>query len=447
MFDKYRSLSIAVILISFFVYIGYRNEQNVSRVVHEQIEEEKKRFEEKINIQQQTSFSEEQIKSLIKGYILNNPSIISEALDKLQQARMDEMQKQVKEQISLKKNKLENPESPYIGNVVGKSIIVMFYDARCNFCKQAFDTINSFVQDNKDVKVILRPYPILGAEADSLARILLAVHINEPSKFKIIHEELLSDKAYSKEELVELFRENGLSYNKMETLGSSDKVTKIITENKNLAKDLKINGVPSFIINGNFYPGFLSKEQLKEAVKLQDEAPSKVDKKTSDKKESVVKSDETKGEKTKVDEKKPTINDPQESEDKADETKAVEELKAINKSDDLIADHENDKSKPKSDTDKVVISSDPEDIKSDHKDEETNEKAHDKNDKSAEHLSESLSPKDNNPIHTSKEKILDSRHESDHKDLSSENEDGSEDSKSKVKEEDKDFILPDDLED
>lgn len=447
MFDKYRSLSIAVILISFFVYIGYRNEQNVSRVVHEQIEEEKKRFEEKINIQQQTSFSEEQIKSLVKDYILDNPSIISEALDKLQQARMDEMKKQVKEQISLKKDKLENPESPYIGNVVGKSIIVMFYDARCNFCKQSFETINSFVRDNKDVKVILRPYPILGAEAESLARILLAVYINEPSKFKIIHEELLSDKSYNKEELVELFRENGLSYSKMETLGSSDKVSNIISENKNLAKDLKINGVPSFIINGNFYPGFLSREQLKDAVKLEDEAPVKADKKTSDKKESAVKSEENKTKKQKTDEKKSTVNEHQESEDKPDEIKAVEEIKAINKSDDSKVDHENDKSKPKSDADKAIISADPEDIKSDHNDEATNEKAHDKNDKSAEKLSESLGPKDKDTSPTSKEKILESHHESGHKDLSSENEDGSEDSKSKVKEEDRDFILPDDLED
>jgi protein-disulfide isomerase len=445
MFDKYRSLSIALVLISFFVYIGYRNEQNVSRVVHEQIEEEKKRFEEKINIQQETSFSEEQIKSIVKDYILNNPSIITEALDKLQQARMDEMKKQVKEQISLKKDKLENPESPYIGNIVGKSVIVMFYDLRCNFCKQAFDVINSFAKDNKDVKVILRPYPILGAEAESLARIVLAVYINEPSKFKIIHEELLSDKTYNKEELVELFKENGLSYNKMETLGSSEQVSKIISENKSLAKDLKINGVPSFIINGNFYHGFLSTEQLKEAVKFRDEVQAKEDKKTSDKKEPVVKSDESKAEKQKTEEKKPTIKDHEEGEDKSHETK--EEVKAVNKSDHVVDSIVNHEPKPNADKDKAVISADHENIKSDHKDEATNEKANDKNDKAAEHLSESLSPKDNDRLHSSKEKTVDSHHESDHKDLSNENKDSSEDHKSKVKEEDKDFILPDDLED
>jgi protein-disulfide isomerase len=117
------------------------------------------------------------------------------------------------------------------------------------------------------LKVILKVYPILGNESEYLAKLILALNQTAPHKFKAIHDELISSKTLNKEDLNKLFKDYGLDFNKIEALSESNEITEQVKENIKLARELRINGVPAFIINGKYYPGFLTLEQLSEKVK------------------------------------------------------------------------------------------------------------------------------------------------------------------------------------
>jgi protein-disulfide isomerase len=287
MFDRYRGLILTVIIISSFAYIGYRNEKNITNSVKIMLEESKtqsspepkaeelialpktsdqQEVKETISKTETPELTPSQVEEIVKSYLIRNPEVITEALDKLQQTRMDDLKKQVQKKIVEKSSELESDITPIIGNPNGSAKVVMFFDYNCGYCKQSYDTLQAVIQQNPNIKVYLKIYPILGNDSEFLAKIMTAIHIDEPSKFKAIHEELLSDRIFSKEDIAELFKEHGLNYSKYESLIESEEVTKRLKETVSLAKDLRINGVPTFIINGVYSPGFLSEEQINEKI-------------------------------------------------------------------------------------------------------------------------------------------------------------------------------------
>lgn len=282
LFGKYRGLFLTLLFICAIIYLGYRNDKKLDQVLHK-IEPSEMQNSEKNNaineneLEKDKSLTKEeanlplapsQIEEIVKSYIMQNPQIIAEALDKLQSLRMEEIKKQVQLSISNHKSELEGAtSSPILGNKAGKSIIVMFFDYNCGYCKQSAEAIEKAISNDNDTKVILKVYPILGSDSEFLARIALAVNIHSPNKFHEIHNEFLSNKVFDKDEIIELLKMHKIDHREIEKLSESEEVTKLITNNLKLAKDLKINGVPAFIINGNYYPGFLSAEQLIEKSK------------------------------------------------------------------------------------------------------------------------------------------------------------------------------------
>ncbi|MDX2050276.1 MAG: DsbA family protein [Rickettsiaceae bacterium] len=202
----------------------------------------------------------------IRSFIINNPEIIETALDLAHQKKLDEQKRQINEMISQKKEEIKDSKYPVMGNPKGKNIVVVFYDYSCGYCRQSFEVLKKLIPVYPDLKIILRPYPILGNESDSAARLATAAQILGQDKFDIIHKELLSNRSYDKDELVTLFKETGVDISQIEDMKYSKEVDLRLSETSNLAKEMHINGVPVFIINEQYFPGFLTLEQITEIL-------------------------------------------------------------------------------------------------------------------------------------------------------------------------------------
>lgn len=312
--DIIASVAAIVIVIS-IIFLGYRNEKNIEKIedkiesnikkfLHDNLsyiknkndsgdftlvneEENQENSEEETNEPNEetsnnstqnssldkesndsTNLTPSQIEEIVKSYLENNPEIIAKSLDKLQQVRMEEMKKKTQEKVDNRKSDLESPNSPFLGNKDGKSIIVVFYDYNCGYCKQANETLTKLISDNKDLKVVIKLYPILGSESDYLAKLLTAIHIKEPKKFAKIHNILMEDKMISKDDLENIFKKNNLNFKELEEFSNSDIVENKIKENIDIVKELRINGVPAFIINGEYFAGYLNEEQIKAKLSL-----------------------------------------------------------------------------------------------------------------------------------------------------------------------------------
>ena len=60
----------------------------------------------------------------------------------------------------------------------------------------------------------------------------------------------------------------GLDINKLKIDMENPEITLTLEKNRAVAKLFQLNGTPAFIIGNKIYPGAISKNQLKEAIKI-----------------------------------------------------------------------------------------------------------------------------------------------------------------------------------
>ncbi|MDX1924548.1 MAG: thioredoxin domain-containing protein [Rickettsiaceae bacterium] len=274
MLSTYRGWIILTILVGSVAFLGYYKRQGNSNpgnadfkdAINAAIKEERDRAKEENDQLQskiiQSAELKAKIQEVIKEFVDKNPDSIISSIEQNERNKHMAMKKQIEDQLAAKKSQLESANDPFIGSVDAKSVVVIFYDYQCGYCRESFKSIYSIADSNPNVKFILKVYPVLGRDSEYLAKLATAVFVSNPEKFDLINKEFLSEKAYTKEDVKDLFAENGMDFNAIEEMSNSKKVADIVNANVNLAKDLKLSGVPVFVINGNFYPGFLSEDFL-----------------------------------------------------------------------------------------------------------------------------------------------------------------------------------------
>ncbi len=169
--------------------------------------------------------------------------------------------------------------APIIGNPLGKTVIYEFFDYNCGHCKNQNLIINQLIQINKDIKIILKNFPIfpvshLPAKATVAAKkqgktFLLHKSFFEnhllPFNYSKFGIETLNKKILDK--ILKIAKEIGLNIKKLEEDMCSEEVEKEIDITKKIAHQLNIHGTPAFIIKEEVFPGFMDINEIKKAIK------------------------------------------------------------------------------------------------------------------------------------------------------------------------------------
>ena len=66
------------------------------------------------------------------------------------------------------------PSSPVVGNAKGDVTVIEFFDYNCGYCKRAFTEIAQLVEKDKQVKLIMKEFPILSKGSEETAKVALA---------------------------------------------------------------------------------------------------------------------------------------------------------------------------------------------------------------------------------------------------------------------------------
>jgi len=211
--------------------------------------------------------SREEIEVIVKDFILNNPDILIKSIELMQQRKVKEMEEEVHKVIQEKKSEIEDiTNAPYAGNKNGDVTIVAFMDPNCAYCKKFNDSLNQLLASDVGVKVIYKPFPILGEASEYTSRLLLAVYKTSPEKFKAVQDDVTSLPAITKEALKSVIEKNGLDMSNLEIEVDKPEIKEMQVKILMLSRDLHIQGAPASIINGTIYPGLLDINKLKEIV-------------------------------------------------------------------------------------------------------------------------------------------------------------------------------------
>lgn len=207
------------------------------------------------------------IELVINSYLMENPEIIIKSIEGLQKRKMQEIEGKVQNYITDKKYDIENiNNAPYAGNVKGDITIVSFYDYNCNYCKKGNEALDQLLEHDKNIKVVYRPFPILGEPSIYATKLALAVYKVVPDKFQIIHEGLMKLKPLNKDSVERLINDQKLDVTRIEGDMNKPEVKDLINKNLEFAQNLHIQGAPAYLINDKLVPGLLSFEELQKII-------------------------------------------------------------------------------------------------------------------------------------------------------------------------------------
>jgi protein-disulfide isomerase len=206
------------------------------------------------------------VRALVRDYILQNPEIITEAVKVLQERdRVQTAEKQRQAAAALKSDILFDPSTPTLGNPKGDVTIVEFFDYRCGYCKQVAPAIAKLLEEDRNVRLVLKEFPILGPESVVATRAALAAV--KQGKYAPFHWALIGAKGQLDEpQIMRIAGQVGLDIKQLRMDMAAPEIETMIKRSFALAEALQIRGTPAFIIGDELVPGAVDLDALKSLV-------------------------------------------------------------------------------------------------------------------------------------------------------------------------------------
>ena len=141
-------------------------------------------------------------------------------------------------------------------------------DYRCGYCRRAVPEVNSLLEDDGNIKLIIKEFPILGEASVISSRFAIAtLQVAGDDAYGLVHDALLEMNGEINGVTLRRLGEGlGLDVDAIMDHMDSDEVTAVIVTNRQLAQALKINGTPTFILVDEMLRGYLPADQMAEII-------------------------------------------------------------------------------------------------------------------------------------------------------------------------------------
>lgn len=194
----------------------------------------------------------------VREYILAHPEILPEAMDRLREREQMKRLAPVRDQV----------KTPFpgaiLGNPKGSVTLVEFSDYACGFCRQSVEEVNALIAANRDLKVVMREFPILSQESVDAARMSLAAA--EQGKYTVFHQAMFEAGRPSAQTIAAAAAKAGLDMERARKVAASPAVETELSRNMAIAEQLGLNGTPSWVIGNEAVSGALGRDELTKAI-------------------------------------------------------------------------------------------------------------------------------------------------------------------------------------
>ncbi|MEM9129651.1 MAG: DsbA family protein [Pseudomonadota bacterium] len=203
----------------------------------------------------------------VRRYLLENPEIIIEAIGLLEERQAQDQAQADIDLVRANKDALFNDANSWSGgNLDGDITLVEFVDYRCGYCRRAAPELQSFLNTDTNVRIIVKEFPILGDASLISSRFAIATRqLAGDNAYKSVHDALLAMNGdVNSRSLKRLGRSLDLPTDDIIAHMDSHEVTAVIAANHQLAQKLNISGTPTFVIGEQMVRGFIDADQLQQ---------------------------------------------------------------------------------------------------------------------------------------------------------------------------------------
>jgi protein-disulfide isomerase len=215
-----------------------------------------------------TTLTEDQIKTIVHDYLLQNPQILREMSDALQ--AKDRATANVKRSSVFAEHRREifhAPGDAVLGNPKGDVTVVEFFDYNCPYCRHALEDTNDLLKSDPKLRFVLKEFPVLSEGSREAAKVAVAVAREAPSKYLAFHRALLgSDQPADGDVALKVAEGLGISKAKLASDLAAPSITQPIAATMRLADMLSIDGTPTYVVGDSVLPGAVGLATLKSAI-------------------------------------------------------------------------------------------------------------------------------------------------------------------------------------
>lgn len=210
-----------------------------------------------------------EIQTIIKEYLVTNPEVLRDALNELERRQKADEASAREKVISDASGTLFNSKHQVVlGNPNGKVTLVEFFDYNCGYCKRAMEDLAKLMKEDKDLRVVLKDFPVLGPNSVEAAQIAAAARNQlKGEKYWEFHSKLLMTKGgISKTQAVAVAQELGANVDQLIKDANGDDVRAGLEETMRVADSLNLTGTPSYVVGQDLVVGAVGFSELKTKV-------------------------------------------------------------------------------------------------------------------------------------------------------------------------------------
>lgn len=198
------------------------------------------------------------IEKIVHDYILANPEIIPQAVEKLQAKRTGAL-------VEANRSAIETPfAGGWEGAAKGDVVLVEFFDYACGYCRTALPDLAKLVAADKGVKIVYRELPIITEQSADAAKVSLLAA--EKGVYMDYHRALYAAGQVSRDTIFASAAKVGIDRKAAEAAMVNPRYAAEIESNIALAQKLQVQATPTFVIGDQLVSGAIGYDALKEAV-------------------------------------------------------------------------------------------------------------------------------------------------------------------------------------
>lgn len=208
----------------------------------------------------------------VRAYLLENPEVLTEAIDVLQQRQQQAAAEQ--QQAVLAENHdflVKDPNSWVGGNPEGDITLVEFMDYRCGYCRKAYQEVSELVASDGNIRFVIKEFPILGDDSVASSRFAIAVRmLHGDAAYAKLYDALITLRGSPDEATLRRLAEK-LGHDPapiLEKMNSAE-VTAVIAANHDFARKMDITGTPTFFMNDQILRGYVPLDQMRAMVEAE----------------------------------------------------------------------------------------------------------------------------------------------------------------------------------
>ncbi len=204
----------------------------------------------------------------IREYLIQNPEVLVEAQNALEAKQQAQRTAQSSQAVAQYKDEIfHSPTDITLGNPKGDVTIVEFFDYNCGYCKHALTDMNTMLKTDKNIRFVLKEFPILGPDSVAAHRVANAVRLIAPAKYPEFHQQLLGGQEHASEDTAMAVATSlGIDEKAIRKSMADHPIDDQVRKTYQLANAIGITGTPTYVVGNEAVFGAVGLDSLEEKV-------------------------------------------------------------------------------------------------------------------------------------------------------------------------------------